>query len=956
MVEAAEVTVPTKESEGTIDVVLRVAQQMVLEIQPHRQGQLHLTPQTHLERDLGLDSLGRVELFLRLGRELDVDIPDSALATVESLSDLTAAIDAVGVGHGRARLDSAARGSGLERVTALPLGATTLTEMLDWHVLTHPDRPHVCFIDDGGNESTMTHAELRDAARSISEGLGRRDLIPGQAVAIMLPTCPEFFAVFFGILMAGGIPVPIYPPARLSQIEDHLKRQAAILTNAEVVILITIEEAKHVAHYLRSQVEQLRHIVTPTDVSAATVDSHRVAVHPGDIAFLQYTSGSTGDPKGVVLTHANLLANIRAMGTALKAESTDVFVSWLPLYHDMGLIGAWLGSLYHAVKFVVMSPLTFLARPERWLWAIHKHGGTLSAAPNFAYDLCLKRVDDRDIEGLDLRSWRIAANGAEPVIAGTIEGFCERFSEYGFRRESLKPVYGLAECSVGLAFPLLEGSPPIDRIDRDQFALYGEAAPAGDTPNALSFVACGRPLPGHEIRIVDDAGRELPQSREGRLQFRGPSATAGYYRNQTATDDLFDGDWLESGDLAYTRDGEIFITGRRKDLIIKAGRNIYAQEIERAVGEVDGIRMGCVAAFGVLDPATGTEKLVIMAETRETADDRLRELRDDVEAVTLDVVGSTADDVALVPPQTVLKTSSGKIRRAACRMAYEADGTAMTRHAVWWQFVRLSAASLVPEFHRLARKLGEALYAGWWWSALGLAAVLVWLPVSLVPSIRFGRSYARICIRVFLRMSATRLTRDGVSRLPDRPKILVANHSSYLDGLVLLASIPGDYSFVAKKELADSIWTGPFLAHLGTKFVERFDAKQGAADAEILSEAVSQGTSLVFFPEGTFRRMPGLLPFRTGAFACAAQGNVPVVPIALCGTRYILRSESWFPRFGQVSVKIADPIMPAGIDWTAVLALRDRAREQILELSGEPDLVYETGVMNAVKEEAEAEA
>ena len=954
MAKAAEPTVPTQVSEGTIDVVLRVAQQMVLELQPHRQGQLHLTPQTHLERELGLDSLGRVELFLRLGRELDVDIPDNALATVESLGDLTSAIDAVGIGHGRARLDSAARGRGLERVTALPLGATTLTEMLDWHVLTHPERPHVCFIDDGGNESTMTHAELRDAARSISEGLGRRDLVPGQAVAIMLPTCPEFFAVFFGILMAGGIPVPIYPPARLSQIEDHLKRQAAILTNAEVVILITIEEAKHVAHYLRSQVKQLSHIVTPSDVSVATADAHMVAVHPGDIAFLQYTSGSTGDPKGVVLTHANLLANIRAMGTALKAESTDVFVSWLPLYHDMGLIGAWLGSLYHAVKFVVMSPLTFLARPERWLWAIHKHGGTLSAAPNFAYDLCLKRVDDRDIEGLDLGSWRIAANGAEPVIAGTIEGFCERFSEYGFRRESMKPVYGLAECSVGLAFPVLEGVPPIDRIDRDRFALYGEVTPADDKPNALSFVACGRPLPGHEVRIVDDAGRELPQGREGRLQFRGPSATAGYYRNSTATDDLFDGDWLESGDLAYTRDGDIFITGRRKDLIIKAGRNIYAQEIERAVGEVDGVRMGCVAAFGVLDPATGTEKLVIMAETRERADDRLQELRNDIEAVTLDVVGSTADDVALVPPQTVLKTSSGKIRRAACRMAYEADGAAMTRHAVWWQFVRLSAASLVPEFYRLGRKLGEALYAGWWWIALGLAAVLVWLPVSLVPSIRFGRSFTRFCIRMFLWMTATRLTCDGVSRLPDRPKILIANHSSYLDGLMLLTSLSGDYSFVAKKELANSIWTGPFLAHLGTKFVERFDAQQGVADAADLSESVSQGTTLVFFPEGTFRRMPGLLPFRSGAFACAAQSNVPVVPVALCGTRYILRSESWFPRFGHVSVKIADPIMPAGTDWTGVLALRDRAREQILELSGEPDLVYETGVMGVVKEEADA--
>ena len=961
MVEAADPSATSRDSERTNDIVLRTAQQMVLELQPHRQGQLHLTPQTLLERELGLDSLGRVELFLRLSRELNVDIPDSALATVESLGDLTSAIDAVGVGHGRARLDSVARGRGLEQVTALPLGAETLTEMLDWHVLTHPDRPHVCFIEDGGNESTMTHAELRAAARSVSDGLGRRDLVPGRAVAIMLPTCLEFFAVFFGILMAGGVPVPIYPPARLSQIEDHLKRQAAILTNAEVAILITIEEAKHVAHYLRSQVKQLRHVVTPSDisqadVSAATGDSPRIVVHPGDIAFLQYTSGSTGDPKGVVLTHANLLANIRAMGTALKAESTDVFVSWLPLYHDMGLIGAWLGSLYHAVNFVAMSPLTFLARPERWLWAIHKHGGTLSAAPNFAYDLCLKRIDDRDMKGLDLSSWRIAANGAEPVIAGTIEGFCERFAEYGFRRETMKPVYGLAECSVGLAFPLLEGVPPIDRIDRDQFALHGEAAPVDDTPNALSFVACGRPLPGHEIRIVDDAGRELPQAREGRLQFRGPSATQGYYRNPTATDDLFDGEWLESGDLAYMRDGDIFITGRRKDLIIKAGRNIYAQEIERAVGEVDGIRMGCVAAFGVLDPATGTEKLVIMAETRETDDDRLRELRSDVEAVTLDVVGSTADDVALVPPQTVLKTSSGKIRRAACRLAYETDGSTMTRRSVWWQFVRLSAASLVPELRRLTRRLGEVLYASWWWAAFGVSAALVWLPISIVPSIRFGRFVVRFGIRIFLWLTATRLTVEGASRLSNNPKVLVANHSSYLDGLFLLASLPGNYSFVAKRELELSIWTGPFLTHLSTLFVDRFDARQGVEDAETLVEAAAHGTSLVFFPEGTFRRMPGVLPFRTGAFACAAQGNIPVVPVALSGTRYILRSESAFPRFGHVTVRIDDPIVPEGGDWTAVLALRDRTRERILELSREPDLVYETGVMDVVKEEANAQS
>ena len=950
MIDAASSAAVSREPDGAIEAVLRTTRHMMLELQPHRRDRLHLTERTLLERDLGLDSLGRMELFVRLGRELDVDIPDSALATVESLGDLAAAVAAAGAGRGRARLGDAGRGRGLERVAALPLGASTLTEMLDWHVLAHPDRPHVCFIDDGGGESVLTYAGLREAARAISAGLGRRDLAPGQTVAIMLPTCPEFFAAFFGILMAGGVPVPIYPPARPSQIEDHLRRQAAILRNAEARVLVTVEEARRAARFLRAQVASLRHVATPSEISVAAGDSPGIPSRPEDLAFLQYTSGSTGEPKGVALTHANLLANVRAMGTALKAESTDVFVSWLPLYHDMGLIGAWLGSMYHAVKLVAMSPLTFLTRPERWLWAIHRHGGTLSAAPNFAYDLCLKRIDDRDVEGLDLSSWRVAANGAEPVIAGTVEGFCERFAAYGFRRESMKPVYGLAECSVGLAFPPLDGAAAIDRVDRERFTLRGEAVPAGDTPSPLSFVACGRPLPGHEIRVVDERGRELPGGREGRLQFRGPSATQGYHRNPAATADLFDGDWLESGDLAYVRDGDVYLTGRSKDLIIKAGRNIYAQEIERAVGQVEGVRMGCVAVFGVPDRATGAEKLIVMAETREKRDDRLQELRRRVEEATLDAVGAPADDVALVPPRTVLKTSSGKIRRVACRMAYEAEGPATTPRAVQWQLARLAVASVGPECRRVARRVAETAYAGWWWTALGLAAGLVWLPTTLVPRVRFCRALVRFGIRTFLALAGIRTRMEGLENLPDGPKVLAVNHASYLDGLALLASLPGDYAFVAKKELEGSIGTGPFLAHLGTKFVERFDALQGVGAVAELNEALAAGETLLFFPEGTFRRMPGLLPFRTGAFACAAQGGVPVVPVALTGTRYILRSGSWFPRFGRVRIEIDRPIAPTGSDWVAVLALRDRVRERLLELSGEPDLAHETGVISALRD------
>ena len=236
----------------------------------------------------------------------------------------------------------------------------------------------------------------------------------------------------------------------------------------------------------------------------------------------------------------SLLANLRAMGRHVAAGPDDVFFSWLPLYHDMGLIGACLGGLYHGFPLVVMSPLTFLARPARWLWAIHHHRGTLSAAPNFAFELCLRAIQDHEIEGLDLSSLRTLFNGAEPVSPATVERFIARFSRYGLRANALAPVYGLAECSVGLALQPPGRGPVFDAIQRDAFMTGGQAEPADPAdPAALRFAACGQPIPGHQIRIVDEQGRELPDRQEGRLEFQGPSATAGYYRHPEATRALF---------------------------------------------------------------------------------------------------------------------------------------------------------------------------------------------------------------------------------------------------------------------------------------------------------------------------------------------------------------------------------------------------------------------------------
>ncbi|MDA3785315.1 MAG: AMP-binding protein, partial [Deltaproteobacteria bacterium] len=284
-------------------------------------------------------------------------------------------------------------------------------------------------------------------------GLQQRGLEPGQRVALMLPTSPAYFFCFFGVIMAGAIPVPLYPPARLSQIEEHLRRHIGILNNSLATLLITTAEVQPLARLLQAQAPALQ--------GSATLDqltSHGSRYQPQEIkgeetAFLQYTSGSTGNPKGVILSHANLLANIRAMGHHMEARASDVFVSWLPLYHDMGLIGAWLGSLYYGCQLVIMSPQAFLVHPEEWLWAIHRHRGTLSAAPNFGYAFCLKKIDDLDIEGLDLSSWRLAFNGAEPVSPATVHDFTARFRPFGFAAQAMAPVYGLAESTVGLAFP-----------------------------------------------------------------------------------------------------------------------------------------------------------------------------------------------------------------------------------------------------------------------------------------------------------------------------------------------------------------------------------------------------------------------------------------------------------------------------------------------------------------------
>ena len=580
-------------------------------------------------------------------------------------------------------------------------GGETLTEALVRRAQATPRHVHLHLREESdGSDEAFTYEETLAGARSAAAALRARGLKPQETVAIMLPTCREFFFTFLGTLLAGGIPVPIYPPIRADQLEEYARRQSGILRNAEVRILVTFKEAERLARLL--DIPSLRCVVRGDElVSSAPFEDYQAK--PEDIALIQYTSGSTGDPKGVTLTHRNLVANVRAIGYGVGVRPGDVVVSWLPLYHDMGLIGCWLFSIYFGLELAAISPVAFLRRPERWLWMFHHHRGTLSPAPNFGYELCVRKIKEKDLEGLDLSSWRVALNGAEPIHPATLDGFIERFSRYGFRPESMMPVYGLAENSVALSFSPRDTAPRVDTVDRLRFELHGEARPAGEVAGNLRFVSAGRALPGHEVRIVDHNGELLGERREGQVQFRGASSMQGYYRNPAATRAAMDGDWVRSGDLGYWAEGDLFITGRHKDLIIRAGRNVHPQELEKLATEVPGVRQGCVAAFSVPDREAGTESVVMVAETREKDPVRRREIAAEVKRR----VGAGAispDVVMVVSSNTIPKTPSGKLQRDACRRLYMRGELERRGAPAWVQVGRLAFSRAVSRVGRVFRR------------------------------------------------------------------------------------------------------------------------------------------------------------------------------------------------------------------------------------------------------------
>ncbi len=928
------VSAPIRPDDAAAARLLSLTRALLVEVRHGERGPIPTVRlDSRLDEDLGIDSLTRAELGLRIERDIGGRLPDGLILEARTLNDLVPGIERAAGSASRPVMPFAA--SEPVPVSGEPLDANTLLDVVAWHVLHQPERRHVTFLATDERDEVLSIGDLDARARRIAAGLRSAGLQPGEACALMLPTSLEFLCVTVGIWMAGGVPVPIYPPFRLSQLEEHLRRQAGILANAGAVLLVTVREGRGFGGLLKGKAASLRGVVTPDALEAHPPLQDAATVTGEDTALIQYTSGSTGNPKGVVLTHAQLLANIRAMGRAASVSSKDVFVSWLPLYHDMGLIGAWLGSLYHAMSLVLMAPTSFLARPSRWLWAIHWHRATITAAPNFAYEMCATRLADADLAGLDLSSLRWAFNGAEPVSAPSMERFAQRFTAYGLDANALAPVYGLAECALDLTFPRARRGVYVDYVDRDVLMQSGRAISIKpEAAAARSFVGCGQVLDGYSIRIADDAGRALPERSIGRIEFNGPSATRGYFKQPIATAALFDGEWRDSGDLGYLAAGELFVTGRAKDMIIRGGHNIYPYDLEEASGSIEGIRKGCVAVLGVRNDAQGSERVVIIAETKEQDPGRRDAMRQAINALALHLIGGPADEIVLVPPQSVLKTSSGKIRRAATSERYMQGSIGLQGRPVWRQVARLwmagHASALVRATARSLDRLQQAPYGLWAWMAFAAVTTLAFLLTLLIRTAPARHGWWHRIARWLAWLSGIAIEVEHLERLPrDRPVILVANHGSYIDAIVMAAALPVHAAFVAKSEFKRFWPMRHVLASVDTVFVERFESAASIEGAREVTRAARDGQSLALFPEGTFKQDPALLPFRMGAFVASAESGLPIVPITLLGTRAILPEKRWLPHRGRVRVVIGEPIEPRGPGWANALQLRDAARESI---------------------------
>ncbi|MEY2471946.1 MAG: fatty-acyl-CoA synthase [Actinomycetota bacterium] len=532
------------------------------------------------------------------------------------------------------------------------------------------ERGGVVRFVSGDQVDEVRWSALLDDAKRVASALAAAGIGPGAHVALLGTTSRPLTTTIQATWLSGATAMVLPLPMRLGSVEEFVTQTRARIRAADTDLIVIDDDLA--AFYEPIPGDPPIVLMRELFADARTRRAERFSLPPIDpdsLAVLQFTSGSTSDPKGVMLPHRTMLANLDGAAAAAQLTDDDVAVSWLPLYHDMGLVGLFTLPMVQGIDLVLASPQDFMAAPARWLEWISAYGGTCTAGPNFSYALAARAL--RRATNLDLSSWRLALNGAEPVNPATVEEFCEAGAAFGFDAGSAFPAFGMAELAIAGTFPVPGSGLRVDTVDGRVIESDRYAAPADDgAPNARGFALLGRPIPGLEIRITDtETGSAMREREVGELEIRGTSVTPGYYKRPDDTAASFNGEWFRTGDLGYLLDGELVLCGRIKDVIIVGGRNVFPEDVERAAERVEGVRPGNVIAFSVQNDR-GKERLVVVAETK--ADDH-EPIRSGVATKVREAVGLPTDEVILVLPGSLPKTSSGKLQRSLCRTRYQSD-------------------------------------------------------------------------------------------------------------------------------------------------------------------------------------------------------------------------------------------------------------------------------------------
>jgi acyl-CoA synthetase (AMP-forming)/AMP-acid ligase II len=557
----------------------------------------------------------------------------------------------------------------------------------------------VTFVGLREDEAHVPWGEVHARAGRVAEALRSRGVRPGDRVAVVLRTEPAFLDAFFGALRAGAVPVPLYPPVRLGRMDEYLAATGRMLRVSGARLAVTSPRIRRIlGKAVAAAGPALDLGVADADALLAegatpAGEGAEGAIGPGDLALVQFSSGSTVDPKPVALTHANLTAQSAALVALVRPTPADVLVSWLPLYHDMGLVGCLLGAASYPGPLVLIAPEHFLARPALWLRAIARHRGTISAAPHFAYAYAAERIADADLEGLSLASWRVALDGAEPVTAPALRRFAARFAARGLDPEALTPVYGLSEAALAVTF-----APPGRALRTERLDPARLAAGAVE-PGDREVVSVGVPVPGFAVEVREPDGRLAGERRLGRIRVRGPSVMQGYLGDPGGTARVLEDGWLDTGDLGFVSGGELFVHGRAKDVVIVRGANHAPSELEGALEGVPGLRPGCAVALGFVPPAGDGEELLLLAERARRGGDAEGpaadgELEEAARRAVMERTGLRAHTVRILDPGTLPRTSSGKLRRSEALRRFLAGTLAPPR--------RVGALGLAVEVARSA--------------------------------------------------------------------------------------------------------------------------------------------------------------------------------------------------------------------------------------------------------------